>query len=174
MLILPVPAFRMPLKTRTPLMWVLLPTALPDPSPATPPPSVMLPPLLLMLLDSAMAPLPLPSASLFRTTLPLASVVMPVLALATMSPPACSVRLRASAGEMAELMVMSPEAVAPVRPITSVPAVMRSSSASARPRVSGLPVSTSAPPRLIRVPALRLRMFKVPVPADTVSVPLPV
>ena len=51
----------------------------------------------------------------------------------------------------APLVVMAPVVVLP---ILRVPAVIRFISALVMPRVSGEPVNTSAPPTLIRVPAV--------------------
>ena len=56
------------------------------------------------------------------------------------------------AGEIGAEIVRVP---ADVEPSTSVPAVTRSSSASVSPSVSGEPLRTSAPPRLISVPEVR-------------------
>ena len=75
--------------------------------------------------------------------------------------PAVSVIAFVFVCEIAALTVTAPLLALP---ICSVPAVMRSSSASVSPRVSGLPVSTSAPPRLIKVPAVRVLIVVVEVP----------
>ena len=82
--------------------------------------------------------------------------------------PAPVVSERWFACEIAALTVTAPLLLLP---ICSVPAVMRSSSASVSPRVSGLPVSTSAPPRLMKVPAVRVLMVVVAVPLLMVPEP---
>jgi hypothetical protein len=64
---------------------------------------------------------------------------------------------------IAALMVIGPLAASPM---VSVPAVMRSSSASVRPSVSSMPLNTSEPPKSIRVPAVRGRSTTALAPAS--------
>ncbi len=66
--------------------------------------------------------------------------------------------------EMAALTVIAPLAASPM---VSVPAVIRSSSASVRPSVSGLPDSTSSLPKSINVPAVSGRSTTSFAPAST-------
>ena len=70
-------------------------------------------------------------------------------------------------GLMGWLTVIGP---AVAEPILSTPAMMRSSSASDRPRVRGLPLSTSAPPRSMSVPTVSGRSTTVLAPACTETV----
>ena len=65
---------------------------------------------------------------------------------------------------MAELNVKLPVCWA-VLPMTTLPALMRASSALDTPSVSGLPVNTSAPPTFTKVPAVRFCNVTVPEPA---------
>jgi len=80
------------------------------------------------------------------------------------TPPLISTTSVLAGREIAALTVIAPLAAAP---IVSVPAVMRSSSLSVKPSVSGLPASTSSPPKSIRVPAVRGRRTTAFAPAST-------
>jgi len=83
------------------------------------------------------------------------------------APPLISVTSAPAGREIAALMVIAPLAAAP---IVRVPAVMLSSSSSVKPSVSGLPASTSSPPKSIRVPAVRGRRTTAFAPASTEAV----
>ena len=91
-----------------------------------------------------------------------AVLVMPVPLPTVMLLPLRRVRLPMALVETALLTVMFPEPVLSLRPITVLAAVIRPYSTLFKPRVKGVPDNTSAPPTLIKVPAVLFWTVTVP------------